>query len=54
VRPGDVIEEINRQPVQSMQDFTTAIQGTKEQDTLLLLLRRGTSTLFFVLQKAAQ
>jgi serine protease Do len=51
VEPGDVIVEVNRQPVQSIQDFTKAIQGTKQQDTLLLLLRRGTSTLFFVLQK---
>jgi S1-C subfamily serine protease len=51
VEPGDVIVEVNRQPVQSMQDFTKAIQGTKQQNSLLLLLRRGTSTLFFVLQK---
>jgi serine protease Do len=52
VRPGDVIEEVNRQPVQSMQDFTKMIQDTKGQNTLLLLLRRGTSTSFVVLQKA--
>ena len=24
IRPGDVIEEVNRQPVNSVQDFTTA------------------------------
>jgi serine protease Do len=54
VRPGDVIEEVNRRSIKSMEDFTNAIQGTKEQNALLLLLRRGTSTLFFVLQKTAE
>lgn len=52
VRPGDVIEEVNRQPITSIQDFVKTIAATKTHDTLLLLLRRGTSTLFSVLRRA--
>jgi serine protease Do len=52
VQPGDVIEEVNRQPVSSVQDFTTATADAKHQDTLLLLVRRGTATSFFALQRA--
>lgn len=51
IRPGDVIEEVNRQPVDSVQDFTNATASAKNHDSLLLLVRRGTSTLFFVLQR---
>lgn len=52
VQPGDVIEEVNRQPVNSAQDFTTATADAKNQDALLLLVRRGTATSFFALQRA--
>lgn len=52
IRPRDVIEEVNRQRVESVEDFTKAIAETKDQETLLLLVRRGNSTSFFALRKA--
>jgi serine protease Do len=51
IQPGDVIEEVNRQPVNSVQDFIKATADVKNQDTLLLLVRRGASTSFSVLRR---
>ncbi len=51
IRPGDVIEEVNRQAVKSVRDFTTAVEEAKEAETLLLLARRGNFTSFFALRK---
>jgi serine protease Do len=52
IRPGDVIEEVNRQPVGSVEDFDKAVTEAKEEETLLLLARRGDFTSFFALRKA--
>lgn len=52
IQPGDVIEEVNRQPVQSVESFQKALSETQNHDRLLLLVRRGESTMFFVLQSA--
>ena len=51
IRRGDIIEEINRKVVASVQDFTTAISEMKEKESLLLLVRRNTFTSFFALRK---
>ena len=51
IRRGDIIEEMNRQPVASVQDFTKAISEMKEKESLLLLVRRNTFTSFFALRK---
>ena len=51
IRPGDVIEEVNRQAVKSVRDFTTAVEEVKDAETLLLLARRGNFTSFFALRK---
>jgi serine protease Do len=49
--PGDMIKEVNRQTVSSVAEFTKAVADAKEQETLLLLAQRGTSTSFFALRK---
>jgi serine protease Do len=49
VRPGDVILEVNRQKVASVQEAQAEIRKTGDGDSLLLLLRRGDSTRFAVL-----
>jgi serine protease Do len=41
LRPGDVILEVNRQPVRTVEDFTRAIQQVKDQDVVVLVNRRG-------------
>jgi serine protease Do len=51
IQPGDVIEEINRQPVTSVEAFTKALANAKNQETLLLLARRGNFSSFFALRK---
>jgi serine protease Do len=52
IRPGDVIEAVNRQPVGSIEDFDEAETAAKEEETLLLLARRGSPTSPFALRKA--
>jgi len=47
-----VVEEVNRQPVSSVEDFNKAMADAKDKETLLLLARRGTFTSFFALRKA--
>lgn len=45
---GDLIKEINRQPIESMDDYTTATALVGKDDTLLLLIRRGSNTYYVV------
>ncbi len=51
IQPGDVIEEVNRMPIKSLEDFKKAIADAEGKDTLLLLVRRGEATTFFALNK---
>ncbi|HJY84247.1 MAG TPA: PDZ domain-containing protein, partial [Candidatus Binatia bacterium] len=51
IQLGDIIQEVNRQPVESVNDFTKAIADAKDQDTLLLLVQRGDASTFFALRK---
>ena len=46
LRVGDVIEQVNRQPVKSVQDFDRAMASAKKQDPTLLLVNREGDTLF--------
>jgi len=43
---GDVIREVNRQRVRSMQDFERATRDVKEGDRVTLLLQRGPQALY--------
>jgi len=52
IQPGDVIQEVNRQPVESVADFRKAVANAKDEDTLLLLVRRGDATTFLAMRKA--
>jgi S1-C subfamily serine protease len=47
---GDVIEEVNRQPIRSLEDFDRVIKTAKDRDRILLLIRRGDSRSFLVVQ----
>jgi serine protease Do len=46
LRPGDVIQQVNRQPVKSVQDFDRAMASVKKDDPTLLLVNREGNTLF--------
>jgi len=43
---------VNRQPVESVADFRKAVANAKDEDTLLLLVRRGDATTFLAMRKA--
>ena len=49
IQPGDVIEEVNRQPIKSVEDFNKAMADVQDKDPLLLLVRRGNVSTFFAL-----
>src|SRR5262245_29367650 len=51
IQAGDVIEEVNRQSIESVEDFNKAMTDAKDKETLLLLARRGNFTSFFALRK---
>src|SRR4029077_9592519 len=40
LRPGDIIESINRQPVKSVEDLRSAIKKTSDRPALLLINRQ--------------
>lgn len=44
--PGDVIREINRQPVKSVKDFEKMSSGVKKGDNILILINRRGAALF--------
>ena len=43
IQPGDVIEEVNQQPVQSIDDLRAALKQSPDRPVLLLINRQGTS-----------
>jgi serine protease Do len=46
IQTGDVIQEVNRKPVKDVEDFRQKIDQSKNQDSILLLIQRGQSSLF--------
>ena len=50
VQPGDVIEEVNRVAVSNITDFKKAISKSKKGDSILLAVRRGSSSNFVVVR----
>jgi len=53
LRPGDLIKEVNRQKIQNLRDYTQAIQKTKKNETLLLLVKRGENTFYVALKSGS-
>ena len=41
IRSGDVIQEVNRQPVKSIEDLRAAVRKSSDRPTLLLINRQG-------------
>jgi len=52
IRSGDVIQQVNRKPVKNVDDFKQKIEKAKDQETILLLIQRGETSLFAVLTPA--
>ena len=52
LRPGDVIQEVNRQPVRSARDFARAVEQAGDRDVVALVNRGGTTT-YVVIERNA-
>jgi len=50
IRQGDIVEEVNRQPVKSSGDFQNAV--TQSSKSVLMLIRRDDRTIYTVVEKA--
>lgn len=50
LRRGDLIQEINRQPVQSVSDYETALSGLNGDEGFIALVRRGQNTFYAVVK----
>jgi serine protease Do len=50
IRQGDIVEEVNRQPVKSSSDFKNAV--TQSSKSVLLLIHRDDRTIYTVVEKA--
>ncbi|TKS60355.1 MAG: serine protease Do [Nitrospira sp.] len=46
LREGDVIREINRKPIRSVEDFERLVRGLSSKQGVLMLIMRGKATLF--------
>jgi serine protease Do len=51
IQVGDVIEELNRQPIRSLEDFEKATRAASDGDGMLLLTRRGDASSYRVLRQ---
>ncbi|MDO8446848.1 MAG: DegQ family serine endoprotease [Deltaproteobacteria bacterium] len=49
IAKGDIIKEVNKVPVKNLSDYKSALKGIKG-NTVLLLVKRGESTLFVTLK----
>jgi len=47
---GDVIKEVNRQKIEKLNDYNKALKEVKAGESLLLLIQRGSGTLYVVLK----
>lgn len=50
LRRGDLIQEINRQPVTSLAEYNKVMAAINEKDGFLLLIRRGENTSYVVVK----
>lgn len=50
IRRGDVILQIDRKPIRSVEEYRKSIAGIRKGKGVLFLVRRGESTLFLALK----
>jgi serine protease Do len=51
LRPGDVIQEVNRKPIRSAEDFAREVEQARGRD-VVVLVNRGGSTAYAVIERA--
>lgn len=50
IKQGDIVLEIDQQPVKQLKDYRNNIKGYKKDDTILFLIKRGSSTIYLTLK----
>jgi serine protease Do len=50
IRRGDVVAEMNRNPVNSMQDYQRLLGSVKKGDSVLFLVKRGGTTIYIAVK----
>lgn len=48
--PGDIIKEINRKPIKKFDDYTEAISNNMQENTILILVKRDSTSLWLVVK----
>lgn len=51
LRVGDVIKEVNKQPIENLADFSDAIDNLKDDQPLVLLVKQGPANRFIVIER---
>ena len=54
LRRGDLIKEINRNAVTSTEDYKQLLEKSKEGESLLLFVKRGSRTFYVTVQKKSE
>lgn len=49
LRRGDVIKEVNRKPVRNLSEYKKTMAALNKKDSVLLLIKRGNSTIYVIL-----
>lgn len=52
LREGDVIQEMNREPIKGLKDYNRVVSKLKSDEVVLLLINRGERTLFVTISPA--
>ena len=50
-QPGDIVREINRQPVRNLSDYRKIIASAAQSKNILFLVQREDNTIFLALRK---
>jgi serine protease Do len=50
LRRGDLIQEIDRQPIQSLSNYNQALASIGKDESFLVLIRRGQNTHYIVVK----
>jgi serine protease Do len=51
LQPGDIIREINRQPIRDLSEYRKAMENTAQSKSILFLVQREDNTIFLALRK---
>ncbi len=51
LRPGDVILEVNENPIRNLSDYTQSLAKTKSGQVLRMFVKRGNATTYFAFKK---